>query len=448
MTEDMTEDPPDQPDENEKVVITPAYSNYVLAVLFLVYVINFLDRQILSVFIGPIKKEFGVSDTVMGLLVGFAFALFYTIAGIPIARWADRGNRRSIIALGLAFWSAMTVWCGFARSFGQLALLRVGVGVGEAAGSPPAHSLISDYFSPSKRATAMGIYAWGVYVGSALAYLGGGYLREQFSEDWRTPFILLGLPGLLIALVVRFTVKEPPRGYSEKSVVSSEPSTFRETLNYLFSCPSWRNLVAGSCFLSLMGYGVLMWGYEFFGRVHHMSPMDIGLWMAGIVGVGGSLGTLAGGAITDRLSQRDPAWAMRFPARATWACLPFAFVFLLSDSSYVAMVSFFVFYVLANMYVPAMHSLNQNLARLSMRATAAAILLFVVNLVGAGFGPLLVGVMNDLYAPYWGEQSIRYSLLSVSVMGVMGAIYFQRSARTLADDLSSRDRDFPSEGAR
>ena len=415
------------------------YSNYVLGVLFLVYVINFIDRQILSVFIGPIKEEFGVSDTVMGLLVGFAFALFYTIAGIPIARWADRGNRRTIIALGLTVWSVMTVGCGYARTFVQLALFRVGVGVGEAAGSPPAHSLISDYFPPSKRATALGIYAWGVYIGSALAYLFGGYLREQFAEDWRTPFILLGLPGLFFALVVRFTVKEPPRGYSESRPISAEPSTFRQTLSYLASCPSWKNLVAGSCFLSLMGYGVLMWGYEFFGRVHHMSPMDIGLWMAAIVGLGGSLGTLAGGTITDRLSQRDPAWAMRFPARATWVCLPFAFLFLLSDSKLLAMLSFFVFYVLANIYVPAMHSLNQNLARLSMRATAAAILLFIVNLVGAGFGPLVVGFLNDQYAPYWGDEAIRYSLLSISVLGALGAIFFQRSARTLAQDLANRD---------
>ena len=430
-----------RPDQGDRETISTGYSNYVLATLFIVYVINFIDRQILSVFIGPIKQEFGVSDTVMGLLVGFAFALFYTIAGIPIARWADRGNRRTIIALGLTVWSAMTVMCGYARSFGQLALLRVGVGVGEAAGSPPAHSLISDYFPPSKRATAMGIYAWGVYVGSALAYLGGGYLREQFVDDWRTPFILLGLPGLFFALVVRFTVKEPPRGYSEKSTVNAEPSTLGETLHYLLSCPSWVNLVAGSCFLSLMGYGVLMWGYEFFGRVHHMTPMDIGLWMAAIVGLGGSLGTLAGGTITDRLSQRDPAWAMRFPARVTWACLPFAFVFLLADSSWLAMLSFFVFYFLANIYVPAMHSLNQNLARVSMRATAAAILLFVVNLVGAGLGPLIVGFMNDLYAPYWGEQAIRYSLLSVSVLGALGAIFFQRSARTLAADLARRDVD-------
>ena len=180
--------------------ISPAYANYVLGVLFTVYVINFIDRQVLSVFIGPIKEEFGVSDSAMGLLVGFAFALFYTFAGIPIARWADRGNRRTIIAIGLAVWSAMTAVCGLTVSFLQLALARVGVGVGEAAGSPPAHSLISDYFPPERRATALGIYAWGVYVGSALAYLGGGYLREHF--DWRTAFFALGAPGLLFALVI------------------------------------------------------------------------------------------------------------------------------------------------------------------------------------------------------------------------------------------------------
>ena len=175
--------------------ISKAYANYVLGVLFLVYVINFIDRQVVSVFLGPIKQEFGVSDTAMGLLVGFAFALFYPFAGIPIARLADRSNRRTIIAVGLGAWSAFTVASGLARSFPQLALARVGVGIGEAAGSPPAHSLISDYFPPNRRATALGIYASGVYVGSAIAYLGGGYLRENF--DWRTAFFVLGAPGLL-----------------------------------------------------------------------------------------------------------------------------------------------------------------------------------------------------------------------------------------------------------
>jgi MFS family permease len=252
--------------------ISPAYANYVLGVLFTVYVINFIDRQVLSVFIDPIKEEFGVSDTAMGLLIGFAFALFYTFAGIPIARWADRGNRRTIIAIGLAVWSAMTAVCGLTRSFLQLALARIGVGVGEAAGSPPAHSLISDYFPPEKRATALGIYAWGVYVGSALAYLGGGYLRAHF--DWRTAFLCLGIPGLAFALIVRFTVREPPRGISERGAAPAQTTTFGETLRHLLGCRSWVTLVAGSCFLSLTGYGVLMWGYPFFGRVHGMSPVE------------------------------------------------------------------------------------------------------------------------------------------------------------------------------
>ena len=199
---------------------SPAYANYVLGVLFVVYVFNFIDRQAMSVFIGPIKAEFGASDTAMGLLVGFAFALLYTIAGIPIARWADSGNRRSIIAIGLTLWSAMTVASGMARSFAQLALARVFVGIGEAAGTPPAHSLLADYFPLSRRATALAIYSAGAFVGSGLAYLGGGYLREYF--DWRMAFIVLGAPGLLVALLVRFTVREPPRGYSEQRVASVE----------------------------------------------------------------------------------------------------------------------------------------------------------------------------------------------------------------------------------
>ena len=423
--------------EQPAVEITPGHANYVLGVLFLVYVINFIDRQILAVFIGPIKEEFGVSDTAMGLLVGFAFALFYTIAGIPIARWADRGNRRSIIALGLTVWSAMTVACGFARSFVQLALLRVGVGVGEAAGSPPAHSLISDYFPPERRATAMGIYSWGIYIGSALAYLGGGYLRAHF--DWRTAFVVLGIPGLLVALLVRFTVREPPRGYSEGAVGQASATTLKETLDYLLSCRSWVYLVSGSCFLSLTGYGVLMWGYEFFGRVHAMEPMEVGVWMAAIVGIGGSLGTLAGGSIADRLGRRDPGWYMRFPAMATMASLPFAAVFLLAESSRTSMIFFFVFYVLSNVYVPAMHTINQNIAKLRMRATAAAILLFIVNLVGAGAGPFVVGLLNDRFAVVYGNEAIRYSLLTLATSGVVGAALFYLSSRSLAADLARRD---------
>jgi len=413
--------------------ITVGYRNYVLGVLFTVYVINFIDRQVLSVFIDPIKAEFGASDTQMGLLVGFAFALFYTFAGIPIARWADRGNRRSIIALGLAVWSAMTVASGLARSFVQLALARVFVGIGEAAGSPPSHSLISDYFPLNKRATALGIYAAGVYVGSAIAYLGGGYLAANF--DWRVAFYTLGAPGLVFALVVRFTVREPPRGFSERGAGSAAATTLGETLRHLLGCRSWVYLMLGSSLLSVLGYGVLMWGYPFFGRVHGLPPLEIGIWLAAIVGIGGSLGTYGGGKLVDHLGSRDPAWYLRMPALLMLVAMPFGFAFLLVDGSTRSFACFFPFYLLSNVYVPAMHTINQNLAKLRMRATAAAIMLFIVNIVGAGAGPLFVGMLNDFYAPRFGDEAIRYSLLTISAAGLVGSLFLWLSSRTLVADL-------------
>ncbi|MDP6244695.1 MAG: MFS transporter, partial [Myxococcota bacterium] len=336
--------------------------------------------------------------------------------------------------IGLAVWSAMTVASGLARSFTQLALARIGVGVGEAAGSPPAHSLISDYFPPERRARALAIYAWGVYIGSALAYLGGGYLRAHF--DWRMAFIVLGIPGLLFALVVRFTVREPPRGFSEHAAGPAQANSLSETLRHLLSCRSWVHLVVGSCFLSVTGYGILLWGFEFYTRVHGLPPFEIGIWMAAILGIGGSAGAYAGGALADRFGPRNPVWYMRLPAIVTLVGVPFGFVFLLAGSSRVSMLFFFVFYVLSNVYVPIMHTLNQNLSRLRMRATAAAILLFIINLVGAGAGPFLVGFLNDQFAVHFGTEAIRYSMLTLASMGILGAFFFHLSSRSLAGDLA------------
>jgi MFS family permease len=211
--------------------ISPGYSYYVLGVLFTVYVFNFIDRQVLAILLQPIKHDLQASDTEMGLLVGFAFVVFYTFAGIPIARWADRTSRRTVIALGLAVWSAMTAASGLARSFAQLALARVGVGIGEAAGSPPAHSLLSDYFPPERRATALSIYATGVYVGAMIAFMAGGYIREHFG--WRLVFLLVGLPGIPLALLVRMTVRELPRGFSEGVPANSEMVGIGDVIRFL-----------------------------------------------------------------------------------------------------------------------------------------------------------------------------------------------------------------------
>jgi len=413
---------------------SPAYSNYVLGVLFVVYVFNFIDRQVMSVFIGPIKEEFGATDTQMGLLVGFAFALLYTVAGIPIARWADRGNRRTIIAIGLAVWSAMTVASGLARNFIQLAVARVLVGIGEAAGSPPSHSLIADYFSLDRRATALAIYTAGAFVGSAVAYLFGGYLREYF--DWRTAFIVLGAPGLLIALVVRFTVREPPRGMSDHRV-TTEPdnSTLKEALAFLVNSPSWVYLMAGFSLVSITNYAVLMWGFEFFGRVHEMSPITIGNWMGFIVGVGGSVGTIFGGRLVDWLAANSSR-ALRVPVLVTLAGFPLGIYSLLTESQSLALWCFAPFYLLLNVYIPAMYSNNQNLARLRMRATAAAVMLFLVNIVGAGVGPLIVGALSDFFAPAYGIDSIRYALVGSLLIGAVGTLFLLWSGRTLAADLA------------
>ncbi|MBK7812869.1 MAG: MFS transporter [Rhodocyclaceae bacterium] len=260
-----------------------------LALLSLTYVLNFIDRQILAMLIEPIKKEFGVSDTAMGFLSGFAFVFFYTIAGIPVARWADRGSRKVIITAALVIWSAMTAACGLARSFAQLAVARVLVGIGEAGGSPPAHSLIADYFPPRQRATALAIYAWGVYIGAALAFLAGGYLIQRY--DWRMAFLIVGLPGVALALLFGLTVREPPRGWSEgRDAAPMQP--LGETLRHLLALRAFVLIVLGSSIQSLSGYGVLTWGTDLPGarawhglgryrsgaRLHHWGcrlPRDI-----------------------------------------------------------------------------------------------------------------------------------------------------------------------------
>ncbi len=411
-----------------------AYANYVLAVLLIVYILNFVDRQVMAVFIGPIKAEFGASDTAMGLLVGFAFALLYTIAGIPIAWLADRASRRNIIALGLAAWSAMTVACGLARDFSQLVLARIGVGIGEAAGSPPSHSLIADYFAPGRRATALAVYASGVFLGSGLAYLFGGYLREMY--DWRTAFIIVGAPGLFFAVLVRLSVREPPRGWSEQRVRPQAPVSLAQTLRYLSGSRSWLMLMGGFSLLSLTGYAVLMWGYEFFGRVHGLKPLETGQWMGLIVGLGGCLGSLLGGRLADHLERRDPVAAVRGPVLISLAGMPLGALFLWLDDTRASLLCFAPFFLLLNVYVPALYSCNQALARLPMRATATALMLFLTNIVGAGLGPLLVGMLSDLFSARHGELSIRYALLCVIAIGVAGCAALLAASRHLAADLA------------
>ena len=412
------------------------YAWYVLALLSITYIFNFIDRQILAMLIEPIKQEFGVSDTAMGFLSGFAFVFFYTIVGIPIARWADRGSRKVIITLALTIWSGMTAACGLARNFVELALLRVLVGVGEAGGSPPSHSLIADYFSPQKRATALSIYAAGVYIGSALAFLAGGYLLKNY--DWRTAFFIVGLPGLLLAALVGLTVKEVPRGYSENRVQATPPTQapLREVISLLRSRRAFVFVAFASSVQSLAGYAILTWGPAFLGRVHHMPFVEIGLHLGWTIGIAGCLGAWLGGHLADRFGARDTRWYMRLPALQSISAVPFLVGFVLFQDKQLALLCFIPFYTLGAMYVGPMFSVVQGVTPPHMRATAAAVLLFVVNMIGSGLGPLSIGLLNDhVFGPIYGAEAIRYSMLVMGLLGGFASLLFWQAAKTLREEM-------------
>ncbi len=417
--------------------VRPAYSRYVLGLLFVVYVMNFVDRQILAILLEPIKRDLGVSDTAMGLLTGFAFAALYTVAGIPIARWADRGSRRSVIALGLAVWSAMTAASGLARSFGALALARVGVGIGEAAGTPPSHSLLADYFPPERRAGALGFYANGIYVGTMLAFLLGGWVATRF--DWRTAFLMVGLPGIPLALLVRATVRELPRGTSEAASSDEGELPFVEVLRFLLARRTFARILIGGSLLSITGYGMLVWGPAFLGRVHGMAPVEIGRALGVLIGVAGSGGAWLGGLLADRLGRGDVRWTLRAPALAALAGLPFAAGFLLLPTPALALACFGPFYLLANMHVGPVWSALQGIVRLRMRATVSAVFQFVLNLIGLGLGPLVVGVLNDELDARFGAGAIRWSLCVATLLGAAGALVLLGASRSLPHDLAARD---------
>ncbi len=418
--------------------ITPGYANYVLGVLFVVYVFNFIDRQILSILLEPIKQDLNASDTLLGFLTGTAFAIFYTFAGIPLARWADRGVRRNIITLGLALWSAMTAASGLARSFTQLAIARVGVGIGEAACSPPAHSLIADYFPPERRATALGIYAMGIHVGIMFGLLAGGWINEFFG--WRTAFFVVGLPGLALALVLRFTVREPPRGHSEGGRAVGEVPSTAEVRRTLWKLGSFRHISLAGAFLSFAGYGVAIWSPVFLIRVHGMGTGEVGTWLGLITGLAGPAGAFLGGWITDRMGLRDRRWFVWLPACVGPASLPFGALFLLWPDPHVALLLSIPSTLIGAMWLGPTFSTVQGLVGLRMRAVASAILLFVFNLIGLGLGPQSVGLLNDTLFADAGPEAIRWSLLAVVVvMNLWGSVHFLLAARSIRADLALQD---------
>ena len=380
------------------------------------YFFSYMDRQILAILQELIRKDLMLSDTQLGLLAGFAFAIFYATLGIPVARLADRGNRVTIIAVALALWSVMTAVCGLAQNFVQLLAARIGVGVGEAGSSPPSHSIIADLYPPEKRAGAMGIYSLGVVLGTAFGTMIGGFVAHLYG--WRVAMFTVGLPGIMLAILVKLFVVEPPRGLSDAQIVAEGQDEgvippLGEGFRTMFASGPAFNLVMGVTITSLIGYGQAAFGPSFLQRSVGLSMIDVARYVAPVGAVCGTISAVCGGWLANKAAARYGLHAQAWLVLALKCVgLPLSFLFYFSTDPDVAVPLYWLSVLFVSSYLGPSFALIQGLAPLRMRALWAAVTLLVINLVGLGLGPTAIGLISDLLRPRFGEDSLRYAMLT------------------------------------
>jgi len=418
---------------NEHNGVSNLYRNYVLAMLTLVYVFNFIDRQLLVILQESIKKELHLTDFQLGLLSGLSFAVFYCLLGIPIARVADKRSRRNTVAVSLGLWSLMTASCGLARNFVQLLLARMGVGVGEAGGSPPAHAMISDYFPPKKRSTALSVYSAGIYLGTLIAYMMGGYLNHRLG--WRVAFFMLGIPGVVFSLLFFATVKEPRRGASDAAAAQSEPHSFGEVMKILFASKTFTYLAFASALNVFCIYGLMNWVPSFLQRVHGMTTVQIGALLGPILGIGGGIGSFAGGLLTDHFGKKDKRWYLKVPAYAILIGIPCLAGAIFLHDKFLTLTGIGLVAMLQSAYLGPALAVAHSLVPASMRSMTSAVFFLVINLIGLGLGPMVVGSVSDLLKPSFGVESLRWALSILLVVSTVSAMLFFSTAKRYEGDL-------------
>jgi MFS family permease len=429
--------------------ISEGYRWYVVWLLFIVYVLNFVDRQILTILMEPIRKEFNFSDLQLGLLGGLAFAVLYSTLGIPLARLADRKNRVTIISISLFVWSLFTVLTGRAQNFLQLFAARVAVGIGEAGCTPPAYSIIGDYFEKARRTTAVAIYSMGIYGGVFVGYLVGAQVAEE--HGWRMAFYVVGLPGIVLAVIVKLTLREPPRGFAEGVVTAATPPPIREVLSKLLTKSTFWHLSLATALHAFVGYGVNGFHPSFLIRSHGLGVGEAGTILAIVSAVSGVGGTWFGGWLADKLTKStgDVRWQLWTPGIATLLNVPAAILaYSLADKNPV-IAMLFVSLVFGVMYLGPSYATMQRLVDVRERALGSAVLLLIVNLIGLGLGPTLVGFVSDIFrnsfkadgmlADLALAEGLRWSLIVMVCVNVWSFVHYVLGAKTLVRDSVGAD---------
>jgi len=419
-----------------EVVVGTATRYYVLFVLMLVGASNYLDRQVLTILLEPIRHEMSLNDTQIGFITGIAFTLLYVTLGIPAARLADRWSSRKVIAVSVSIWSVMTISCGLAQNFVQLFLARMGVGVGEAGGSPASQALVGDLFRREYRATAMSFLSISSSLGMALGLLWGGLALGKIG--WRGAFMLAGLPGLILGPLVLFTIPHATRGQADGIHETLPQPPFLATVRLLWSIRSFRYMVLALAFQSFLILGLSTWTPSFLARSHGLSASTIGKGLAIVFGTANVAGTLIGGRLIDVLGRRDLRWHFWVPtvtialtgAFATaFFCAPPRYVFLLLGAQQ----------LFGYMFAGSALAITQSLAPVAVRATASACLWFVIFLVATGLGPQAIGFASDLLRPAFGEESLRVALLGATSLVLPAVFFFYRASLTYSSDLAAAD---------
>ncbi|MBU6251832.1 MAG: MFS transporter [Alphaproteobacteria bacterium] len=400
--------------------------------LLIVYILNFLDRQIVNILAEEISRDLNLSDAQIGLMTGLAFALFYTFLGIPIARYVDqpKTNRAQVISISLGVWSLMTAACGLAHNFIQLLLARIGVGVGEAGCTPAAHSLITDAVPPEKRASAMAFYGMGIPIGGLIGMVIGGTLNDLFG--WRNAFLAVSIPGILFAVLLPFLLRDP--GRHQLAAKAAPQQKFSTVLRDILTNKSYVLVLLGASFTAFLSYGKGVWVVILFQRDFGLSAGQTGLWLGVITGLAGTFGTWGGGYLADRFGRADKRHILTAPALGMTLAAPLLFAAYVMQDWQLCLALLIIPTTLNYFYYGPSYALAQQLVRPDQRAVATSLVIFGQNLIGLGLGPLFFGILSDAFKPMAGAESVRWVLYGAAWLGLLPAFFFWRASKRLTQD--------------